>query len=74
MTTTPFRAGLAAMAAAAALGGCGGGEVSSFFQFVGSAGGTWLVDDGNVAGFQQRRNCGALASEGCFVNIKLIGS
>jgi hypothetical protein len=48
--------------------------VLAVVQFVGSVGGSWLVDDAAVAGFQQRRNCGPQGDEGCFVNVQAIGT
>ena len=70
-----FRTGFAALAASAALVACGGGdELRTFVQFVGSAGGTWLVDDNAVAGFQQRSDCGTQGNEGCFITLKVVGT
>lgn len=69
------RTGLVALAAAATVAACGGGDESlTFAQFVGSAGGTWLVDDGTTPAFQQRRDCGAQGDEGCFISYKVIGT
>lgn len=51
---------------------CGGG-VLAIVSFVGSAGGDWQFDNPQLAGFQQRSNCGAGGNEGCVINIQPIG-
>jgi hypothetical protein len=58
---------------AAGLGACGGGDILAIVSFVGSAGGDWQFDNPQLAGFQQRSNCGAGGNEGCVINIQPIG-
>jgi hypothetical protein len=61
------------LAAALALAACGGGEVIAIVQFIGSAGGDWVVDDPTVAGFQPRSDCGTSQDQDCFVNLQIDG-
>jgi hypothetical protein len=73
MRAKHLRVTAAAAAIAAALAACGGGEIVAIVSFVGSAGGDWVVDDPNVAGFQRRSDCGEFGNEDCVVNIQISG-
>lgn len=64
----------AALLATAVLAACGGADILAIVSFVGSAGGDWRFDNPQVAGFQQRNNCGPGANEACRINIQPIGT
>jgi hypothetical protein len=76
MTRSRFvRVGAAALAASALLVSCGGGKVDEEeAQFIGAAGGNWLVDEQpSQPGLQQRDDCGAGGDADCFINIQPVG-
>jgi hypothetical protein len=67
-----FKTLKAGLLAVGLLTACGGG-VLAIVSFIGSAGGDWQFDNPQLAGFQQRSNCGAGGNDGCVINIQPIG-
>lgn len=70
---TRHTSALLASAAALALAACGGGALL-LLGFIGSAGGDWIQDDPNQAGFQPLDTCGQFGNERCGINIQPVGA
>lgn len=64
----------AALLASAVLAACGGADILAIVSFVGTVGGDWRFDNPQLAGFQQRADCGAGRNEACRINIQPVGA